>query len=104
MYSFDAVAALTVAVAEELGVTIKLAVDPSGWEEAEEAGLVVGRKATPEGRAYLRTTGKTDELEAMAFPRPPADLRPEFAGSPLRAAGAPPPHTSSPPSRLPAST
>lgn len=85
MYSFDAVAALTIAVATELGVTIRLAVDPSGWEEAEEAGLVVGRKATPEGRAYLRTTGKTDELEAMAFPRPPADLRPEFAGSPLRA-------------------
>lgn len=84
MYSFDAVSALTVAVAGELGLAIRLSVNPSGWEEAEEAGLVVGRKATPEGRAYLRTTGKTDELEAMAFPRPPTDLRPEFAGSPLR--------------------
>lgn len=71
MYSPDVVAALTVAVATELGVTIKLMVRPGGWEEAEAEGLVSGRSATPKGRVYLRTTGKTDELEAMAFPRPP---------------------------------
>ncbi len=71
MYSPDAVAALTVAVATELGVAIRLMVRPGGWEEAEAAGLVSGRSATSKGRAYLRTTGRTDELEAMAFPRPP---------------------------------
>ncbi len=72
MYHPDAVAALTVAVATELGLTLKLMVRQGGWEEAEAEGLVSGRSATSKGRAYLRTTGKTDELEVMAFPRPPS--------------------------------
>lgn len=70
MYPPDAIAALTVAVATELGLTIRLMVQPGGWEAAEKAGLVSGRDATAKGRAHLRSIGTLDELEAQAFPRP----------------------------------
>lgn len=72
MYPPEAIDALTVAVANELGLTIRLMVQSGGWEAAERAGLVSGRDATAKGRTHLRSIGTLDELEAQAFPRPPS--------------------------------
>ena len=64
--------ALTVAVATELGVYYYELeagdLDDDDFHEAQDLGWLDGHhRPTPAGRIHLRTTGRTDYLESLAF-------------------------------------